>query len=178
MEGQGANRDTPVGLQRGVRNNMEVGPLGDLKAESQALVEGRESGEDTSSEKPSSLWKQFSLKINSFTAQLHRTSCPLRMCLGWGGDTVGIEWGGRLESHRDGSKGGAYRLQGGDNQDFLLSSLQPWWLAKVSPFCCLLCSALLQKPPPISPSRVGCRCQTVGAWEDGSDGVPAGFPLA
>jgi hypothetical protein len=36
VEGQGANRDTPVGLQRGVRDNMEVGPLGDLKAESQS----------------------------------------------------------------------------------------------------------------------------------------------
>lgn len=37
-------------------------------------------------------------------------------------------------------KRGAYRLQSGDNQDFLLSPLQPWRLAKVSPFCCLPCS--------------------------------------
>lgn len=79
---------TQGGLQgRGSeRQNMEVGPLSDLKAESQARpVEGPKSGEGKSSEKPSSLWKQFSLKINSFTAQLHRTSCPLRMCPGFGG---------------------------------------------------------------------------------------------
>lgn len=135
-------RDT-VGIpEPGKRHSMGGGtPQRPQKLRARSGPWSGESAEDTSCEKPSSLWKQFSLKINSFSAQLERTSCPLRMCPVWEGRGCSRERGGEEEV-----KGGAHGLQRAltkptsalevsQGQSFQLSALQPPCCRHLCPSC-------------------------------------------